>query len=73
MQGSCLVHNVLRFKELRHNYIVIKEQITKKINKNKEKVQIDTSFHHTSSNLYVIFFLKNFPNQVYKANVVIAS
>lgn len=61
MQGSCLVHNVLRFKELRHIYIVIKEQI-KKIKKNKEKVQIDTSFHHTSSNLYVIFFFfKEFP------------
>lgn len=54
MQGSCLVHNVLRFKKLRHNYIVIKEQI--KNSKNKEKVQIDTSFNHTSSNLYEIFF-----------------
>lgn len=51
MQGSCLVHNVLRFKELRHNYIVIKEQI--KNSKNKEKVQIDTSFS--------LFFFKEFP------------
>lgn len=57
MQGSCLVHNVLRFKKLRHNYIVIKEQIKK----NKEKVQIDTRFNHTSSNLYMIFFFKEFP------------
>lgn len=31
--GSCLVHNVLRFKKLRHNYTVIKEQIKK----NKKK------------------------------------
>lgn len=32
-KGSCLVHNVLRFKKLRHNYTVIKEQIKK----NKKK------------------------------------
>lgn len=60
-KGSCLVHNVLRFKELRHNYIVIKEQIKKNKKKNKEKLQIDTRFNHTSSNLYMIFFFKEFP------------
>lgn len=60
-KGSCLVHNVLRFKELRQNYIVIKKQMKKKQKKNKEKMQIDTSFNHTSSNLYVIFFFTEFP------------
>lgn len=36
-KGSCLVHNVLRFKKLRHNYIVIKEQIKKKFKKKIKK------------------------------------